>query len=235
MLESAKRTPEILFENEHFIAVDKPAGWLSVFSRMGEKETRPVVGVFLEKKINKPIFPCHRLDVEVQGVLLYAKTKEAHALSQKWFENRIIVKSYLAITHGKCQDRWSPDIPRKILKDELDPGKTWTWKTQMSRGKRRAYEDARGLQAITEATFLKQNGDNCFWKLSPLTGRSHQLRLEMALRGFVIKGDELYGSTDEHEDGIDLQAWQLNLKNVTEKDRMGLPLIVACQEPLFHV
>ena len=85
-----------LFENENWLVVDKPAGWLTVPGRNAEET--PVLGHVLEKTKGMVLWPCHRLDREVSGLVLFAKKPEAHRLANGWFENHKIQKIYEAWT-----------------------------------------------------------------------------------------------------------------------------------------
>ncbi|MBS1983183.1 MAG: RNA pseudouridine synthase, partial [Bdellovibrionales bacterium] len=68
---------KIVFENPHFLAADKAPGWLSVPSRLGADDARPCVGRELEKTHGR-VWPVHRLDLEVSGLILFARNAEAH-------------------------------------------------------------------------------------------------------------------------------------------------------------
>ncbi len=187
--------PTIIFQNEHFVAVDKPSGWLSVPARMGTEDKRPVVGIELQKTFKK-IYPVHRLDFEVSGVILYALEAKAHKDSQKWFEEKSVQKIYHALTENP-QNK------------QLSPHQNFLWTSKILRGKKRAYDHELGKEALTEAQFLELTGSQLKWELKPLTGRSHQLRYEMTKQGFPILGDTLYGSQTAYTPGIALRAVEL--------------------------
>ena len=76
---------EIVFQNQHFCCVNKPAAWLSVYSRMGAMDPRPVVGKALEAQLACRVWPCHRLDEDVSGLLLFALNEKAHKAANHWF------------------------------------------------------------------------------------------------------------------------------------------------------
>lgn len=196
-----------LFENTNFLVVDKRPGFLSVPSRLGEKEVRPCEIAQWSKAKQIRLWAVHRLDEEVSGVLLFAKTAEAHRIANSWFEKRLVHKTYEALTE-------SPD-------DKFKPQEKLVWKSRLLRGKKRAYERDFGKESVTEATFL----GNSLWRLSPLTGRSHQLRFEMAKHGFPVLGDELYGSKIEPAipGAIALRSVELNLSHCSERQALGLP------------
>lgn len=88
---------KILFENPQFLVIDKPAGWLSVPGRQGEDDVRPCLGRELEKTHGR-IWPVHRLDLEVSGLILYARTAAAHREASMAFERHRVQKTYQAFT-----------------------------------------------------------------------------------------------------------------------------------------
>jgi 23S rRNA-/tRNA-specific pseudouridylate synthase len=174
----------ILFQSELFVAADKPAGWLSVPSRWGDRDERRVLGRELEEATGGRLWPVHRLDEEATGLLLFARTAAAHAAASAWFEQRLVGKTYDALTE------LPPDVPA--------PGRRETWTSRLLRGKKRAYESPHGKPSETRALLVGRvsvpGGDALHWELDPLTGRPHQLRWGLWRRGCPILGDELYGS-----------------------------------------
>lgn len=212
--------PQILFENEHLILVDKPSGYLSVPSRMGISDPRPVVGIQLQNYVGTPIFPVHRLDEETSGLLLFAKTKPAQKILSGAFEQHQVQKTYQALS-------------------ELQAGAQnclhLTFKNKLVRGKKRSFEAEHGQYAETWIENIE-----CFstkywlWTLQPKTGRSHQLRVQLAMRGYPLLGDKLYGgpsSLPSHlylppgslvEKTIGLRAIKLDFQNKEEIDKIGI-------------
>ncbi len=222
----------VLFENENFIVCDKPAGVLSVPDRMGAKSERLCLGTALEKEKKIKIFPVHRLDFDVSGLIIYAKNASTHQKSQEWFLHKNIFKSYLAIS--KAQNfahtkKW----PTKVLESfqaeilNLAVGDNFIWKSKIFRGRKRTFAAEHGEWAETHAKLTSIKDQDYIWRLSPITGKPHQLRFEMSNRGFPIIGDELYGSEEKPTKsnwafgGICLRAVELNLESI--KDRLGLP------------
>ena len=211
----------IVFENSHVAIVDKPAGWLSVPSRQGEDDLRPCLGKLLEKQLNCKIWPVHRLDLEVSGLILFAKTAEAHKAANKWFELHEVVKTYEAWT------RDSSDFPAIGV---------WTlWESMIQRGKKRSFEAPHGKPAKTNAKLVEHSTIRdmsvAIWNLQPLTGRSHQLRFELAKRLRPIIGDALYGSTDVMPGGhIALRCFELNFTQCAHHQKFGLNDVVKINQ-----
>lgn len=226
---------KIIFENENFIVVDKPANWLSVPSRWGTKDPRPVVGIELQKKYGS-VLPVHRLDEEVSGLLMFAKNANAHRASQDWFSDRTVKKKYVAQS-AQDWDRDFPDQFRPRVNTQLTQwkaGDRFRWRCQILRGKKRSYESPKGDWAETEAHLLKFEDGIYHWELWPLTGRSHQLRYELFRHDLPILGDKLYGSGVSYpeDQGIALRAVELSFSDEigNEVEKYKLPMLIKCNE-----
>ena len=197
---------KIIFQNQYFVAVDKEPGFLSVPARQAD-DPRPVLGRLLQEQLGQQIYPVHRLDAEVSGLVLYALTPEAHAAANTCFEDRQVQKTYQAFSSG----------------GSFEVGAKGLWKAKLLRGKKRAYESPVGKLAVTGATLLASPAPETFeWKLEPQTGRSHQLRWELFRHGSSILGDVLYGSSRRWNQGIALRSVSLVFAEEFTK-RFGLP------------
>jgi tRNA pseudouridine32 synthase/23S rRNA pseudouridine746 synthase len=202
---------EIVFENDFFIAVDKPPAFLTIEGRGGSKNAFPVLWEFLEKKTGKKLFVIHRLDFEVSGLVLFAKNSDSHRQACSSFENRSVHKTYEAWTDGP-----------------LPHWKSQVWTSKLLKGKKRAYESPVGKESITKAEFLgqiefDQKSRNRFL-VYPRTGRSHQIRYHLFSNGFPILGDRLYGSQSPFgENHIALRAMSLKFDQDRLLKDFGLP------------
>lgn len=208
----------IVFKNLHFVIIDKPAAVLSVPSRMGRSDPRPVAGISLQEQLGCRVFPVHRLDEDTSGLLMFALNPQASRAANLWFENHEIIKTYEALSIPVP----SHDFPRWSTEQ--------TWENRILRGKKRAYEAAHGKPSVTKARCVTDSsGNKSVWHLQPITGRSHQLRFEMARHGFPIAGDTLYGSvqTSDHELGIDLRAFKLDMTQCKSRNNFNLPEILS--------
>ncbi len=203
-----------IFDNQHFIIVDKNANVLSVPSRLGKSDPRPCLGHILEADLNTAIFPVHRLDFEVSGLIMYAKTPEAQKAGNLWFEQKTISKIYSALTTV------IESGPTEIFVGEMQ-----TWKCQLLRGKKRAYESFHGKNSITHAKLIKIEENGIFhWELEPVTGRSHQLRYELFRHHHPIVGDTLYSSpTPFSREGIALRAFKIDFSKTPNSNKFVLP------------
>lgn len=214
----------IVFENEHFIVCDKPAGVLSTPSRFEDEDARFCLGTSLQKEKGLQIYPVNRLDFEVSGLVLYAKTAAAHRTANGWFENKTVKKTYRALTTGQSYDHIPSTVPNKRLTLSLEVGSTFEWRCRLLRGKRRSYESPQGKECLTVAVFRGMQGEYQEWDLNPVTGRSHQLRFDLSRHGFPILGDTLYGSAVKYSDNhIALRSYKIDFKSANGATALGLP------------
>lgn len=187
----------IVHQTDRIVVVEKPALWLSVPSRMGEDDERPCLGRRLERQLGARLWPVHRLDYEVSGLVMFALDGATHRLLNGAFEAHQIEKTYEAILVAR---------PDAYTSKVISP---CTWTSQLLRGKKRAYEHALGKESITHGVLVDaksqtKNGSTTrfeYWKLNPQTGRPHQLRYECAKHRGPIVGDALYGSKMEYVGG----------------------------------
>lgn len=210
------------------VVVDKPAGWLSVPGRQGERDERPVVGLILQEQLQSRVFPIHRLDAEVGGIMLFALDSGTQSRVSRWFEHRVIRKEYQALTGPREFRNWPANLPKQ--QGAIPVGEKQTWKCKIMRGKKRSFESPHGEPAETEVLFHGEREKGLAWTLWPRTGKPHQLRLELARHGFSILGDELYGSAAPWNPGIALRAVSLDLSTIPADERLGLPEALRGEE-----
>ncbi len=184
---------------------------------MGLADPRPVAGILLQQQLSRRVFPVHRLDEVVSGLLLFALTPEAQRRASLWFERHQVVKTYEARTHAA--------VPPPIASLALES--TWnTWNCLLAKGKKRAFEAPYGKPSETRYKLISRpQGAASIWHLQPVTGRSHQLRFEMAKHEMPIDGDELYGSKFPSRTGagIDLRSFHLNFSACSDRAALSLP------------
>jgi tRNA pseudouridine32 synthase/23S rRNA pseudouridine746 synthase len=207
---------QTVFENEFFVVVDKDAMVLTTPAREGARDLRPCLGTALQEQVGQQIYPVHRLDFEVSGLVIFAKTTKAHSQANTWFEKKDVFKTYHALSEANGSAKELPSLHEKFI-----------WKSRLLRGKRRSYEHEIGKPSVTEALyhglFARRAEWHC-WELHPLTGRPHQLRYELSRHGFPIVGDALYGSSQEYSGtGIGLRAMQVDFARAPGALDFGLP------------
>lgn len=179
------------------------------------------MGRELESHLKVKIFPVHRLDREVSGILLFALNAEAHRAANKWFEVALVKKTYQALTEFD---------PAGLANAEANGGKH-EWSCYLVRGKKRAFEAPYGAKSLTLATFngVVENPEDdskkaLEWQLNPVTGRSHQLRYELSKRHFPVLGDSLYGAKHEYvENVIALRSIALDFTGCSDAAKFELP------------
>lgn len=199
-----------ILKNDSFIIVDKNANVLSVPSRLGSEDSRPCLGHILQNELKTTIYPVHRLDYEVQGLIMYALTPNAQRAGNSWFENKTISKTYSALSKAS---------------GAFKVGESHDWKCKLLRGKKRAYESPHGKESLTVASLKLIDDQNIsHWELNPITGRSHQLRYELFRQGEVILGDTLYGAEDSSfSPGIALRAFEIDFSKIKNREEFSLP------------
>jgi tRNA pseudouridine32 synthase / 23S rRNA pseudouridine746 synthase len=206
--------PQLIFKNKFFAIIDKPVAMLSVPSRLGLQDPRPVAGIQLQTFLGVQVFPLHRLDEDTSGLLMFALTPRASQKANFWFQSHEIKKTYEALSE--------PINPMEFGAWQGEQ----TWQCKLMRGKKRAYEASFGKPAVTTAQFIEETKlGRSRWLLKPITGRSHQLRFEMARHGFPIDGDALYGSKfpAQMTPGIDLRAVKLDFRGCSNRVNFELP------------
>ncbi len=171
-----KNKTEIIFENDDFAAINKPAGMLTIPDR--HDELLPSLYKSLQKQYEK-IYIVHRLDKDTSGIILFAKNEPAHKYFSNLFEHRDIQKSYLGIVNGSMQNT-KGIIDEPILEHPVNKGIMIINK--------------KGKPSLTEYEVLEDYGLYSLLKFTIHTGRTHQIRVHMKYTGHPIVCDELYGN-----------------------------------------
>ena len=155
----------ILFEDEYLLAVNKPAGLLVVPSPQGEQKTLlSILGkIMLGRGCNGRIHPCHRLDRDTTGIVLFAKDAKTRDDMFSLFKQRAVKKSYLALVTG---------IPFKktgVISKKID-----------------------GVLAITKYNILSRKQGYSVLEVEPVTGRTNQIRIHLKSIGHPVLGERKY-------------------------------------------
>lgn len=182
----------VLFESSAVLAVDKPAGVTSIADRFGA----PGLVDALQAERGERLWVVHRLDREVTGVIVFARTAAAHRALSLAVEGRAVAKRYEAWCEG-----------------DAAAGATFRWDSPLLRGKKRSYVHPAGKPALTLATCAGPAAAGLVRiDLWPQTGRNHQLRVHLANAGLPIAGDILYGAEAAWRPGeIALRAVELTI------------------------
>lgn len=192
---------EILYEDNHCLAVVKPAGCLSTHYEGKEETLDRLVKAYLKEKYSKPgnvfVGVVHRLDRPVSGVLLFARTSKGAARLAQQFREGSIEKIYWAVIEGEWP-QLAGSLEDWLRKDE-QAGRVEVVSPR-TEGARQAL-----LHFQRRATY-----HGLSWlELRPQTGRTHQLRVQLAHRGCPIYGDARYGGVHTFDRAIALHARSL--------------------------
>lgn len=171
----------ILYEDEHILVVDKPAGMLihPSRSRLTGTLANRVVGYYQRTGQNCAFHPITRLDRDTFGIVLLAKNAHIHGILNTFHEESKIQKTYHALVFGSPTENSGiidAPIARRPLPSLL------------------RYVNQEGKPSRTEFTVLERRDGTTKLALRPITGRTHQLRVHCAYMGYPILGDPQYGS-----------------------------------------
>ena len=164
---------DILFSDKSIAVIVKPVGL--------DSETE--VPAALKETLGGEIFPIHRLDKNVGGVMVYARTKQAAAALSKSVQEGTMVKEYVAMVHGTPPE--AGDWEDLLWKDSRK-NKVFVVKRQRGGVKKARLEFKR-----------LSSGEESLVRIRLHTGRSHQIRVQFSSRGFPLVGDHKYGSRSE--------------------------------------
>jgi 23S rRNA pseudouridine1911/1915/1917 synthase len=192
---------DILYEDNHCLAIIKPAGALSTHYEGKEETLDRAVKTYLKEKYHKPgnvfLGVVHRLDKPVSGVLLFARTSKAAARLAEQFREGTVEKVYWAVVEGEVRR------PAGTLED-------WLRKDDANR---RVHvvdpQTPSARQALLHYQRRSVHGGLTWLEVRPQTGRTHQLRVQLAHHGHPIYGDARYGSVHTFGRAVALHARSL--------------------------
>ncbi|MGB8484221.1 MAG: RluA family pseudouridine synthase [Acinetobacter bohemicus] len=166
----------IVYEDDDLVVIDKPAGLLSVPGRLPEHQDSAYLRV-VEKYPHAKI--THRLDMATSGILMFAKHRDAEVAVSKMFQARTVQKNYIALVQGKLEGQGSVDVP--LMTD---------WENRPRQMVH--FELGKAAKTLYQAVQYFEVEDITRVLLTPVTGRSHQLRVHMQYIGHPITGDQFY-------------------------------------------
>ena len=166
---------EIVFEDDHLMVIDKPAGLLSIPDRYD-----PDIPNLYQSLLSyrESIYVNHRLDKDTSGLIVFSKTEECHKRLSELFENQNIEKLYKAILLG------TPALEVAQIDLSISANRS---------GKKGMLVNPKGKTALTKYRVLKDWGSYALVELKLLTGRTHQIRVHMSAINCPIICDSLYG------------------------------------------
>ena len=211
----------VLYEDNHLIAVKKLSGEIIQSDQTGDTTLAEKVKAYIKKKYKKPgevfLGIIHRLDRPVGGVIIFARTSKALTRMNELFREKKSKKEYWAIVEEK------PPLEEEQLIN-------WLKKNQ-DKNRSRAYEkEVKGSKKAILSYQLVGRSKNYFYlKINPLTGRHHQIRVQLSFIGCRIKGDVKYGAKRTNKDGgIHLFAKSLSFVHPIKKE----PLTISANPPI---
>ena len=211
----------VVFEDNHLLVVDKPAGLLVQGDSTGEPHLVDLAESYRkdrEGKVGKAFIGLvHRLDRPVSGLVILAKTSKAASRLSDQIRRRQILKIYFAVVERSAPRIVLPPSKESVLwEDILDrPG--------VAHNQKRSFAgEAKGQKCLTRCRLRESSRTLALIELQPLTGRKHQLRAQTSMRGLPIVGDRRYGASERLAEGIALHAAGLRFEHPTRREAITL-------------
>jgi 23S rRNA pseudouridine1911/1915/1917 synthase len=215
---------QIIYEDNHLLAVNKPALLPTMGSAAGDTSLWSECKDYLQRKYNKPgnvfLGVVSRLDAQVTGVVVFARTSKAAGRLSRAFRERAIEKEYWAIVSGRIrpqQGQWTDWLVKDPARHKMVVSSS---------------RDSTARQAILRYSVVTCGAGHVepvrtLVRIELLTGRKHQIRVQLAHRGHPIVGDRKYGSRDTFARGIALHARKITFEHPVRK----LPLTLEAPLP----
>lgn len=205
-------TPEILYEDNHIIVVNKPAGMLSQGDISGDESLLDLLKIYVKEKYGKEgeafIGLVHRLDRAVSGVMVFARTSKGAARLHAEITSGSMNKFYAAVVENElpCDGEWR--TLKNFLVREKDMTRTVS---REGRHTQKAELQYRGVVSAGGLTLVL---------IRLITGRKHQIRAQFSAIGAAVAGDKKYGSKNESKKAICLHSVFISFSHPTLKERM---------------
>lgn len=217
---------EVLYEDNHIIAVNKKSSDIVQGDKTGDKPLNEIVKTFLKEKYQKPgdvfLGTVHRIDRPVSGVVIFAKTSKALERLNKMFNEKTIRKTYWAIVKNKPEND-EGNLVHYLIKNE-------------QKNKSIAYlkEVANSKKSELEYKIIYQFNNYYLVEIKPLTGRHHQIRVQLSCIGCPIKGDLKYGFNRSNTDAsISLHARKVEFIHPVTKEPITIIAPPNIADPLW--
>lgn len=219
---------EILFEDNHLIAINKNSGDIVQGDKTGDAPLNEIVKEYIKIKYNKPgevyLGTPHRIDRPTSGIVVFAKTSKALVRLNKMFQEKTVQKTYWAIVKNKPEKK----------KDHL----IHYLKKNQQKNKSFAKNDETDGYKKSELTYEAIHKFDNFYLLEirPLTGRHHQIRVQLSSIGSTIRGDLKYGYSRSNPDAsISLHARKIEFIHPVKKEPVVIIAPASNKDPLWKV
>ena len=213
----------VLYEDNHLLALNKPAGLATMGAKAGQPSVWSLAKEYVKHKYRKPggvfLGTVSRLDAGVSGVVLFARTSKAAARLAEQFRSRSVQKLYWAIVSGRPEP--AAECIDWLLKDEE--------RVRMCVVRADAGHKRQAQRASLRYRRMSETPLGWVLEIELHTGRKHQIRVQLSHRGLPIVGDRKYGSRAPFASGIALHSRQLEFTHPTRRERLVLtaPVPVA--------
>jgi len=212
---SNKTNLQVLYEDNHIIAVNKRVGDIVQGDKTGDKPLSDVVKEYIKDKYNKPgevfLGVVHRLDRPTTGIVIFARTTKALTRLNELFKNRGTQKTYWAVVKNKPEQK-SATLVHYLKRNE-----------KSNTSKAHSKEVPESKMASLDFTIIRELNNYTALEINLHTGRHHQIRSQLSAIGSPIKGDLKYGFDRSNPDGgIHLHARKLNFVHPVTKEAIQI-------------
>lgn len=183
----------ILFQDEHYVAINKPPGMLVHRTPIAQDATEFALQI-LRDQLGQPVSPVHRIDRKTSGIVLFSLHREAHVKAQKLWKDNQIQKLYLAIARGITPANGTIDY--QLVNDKGKPQEAITHFRQVA------------IAEITKVSGQDTTSSYSLLLVKPVTGRMHQIRKHLKHLRHPIIGDRPYGCNKQNR--LFKNQWQMN-------------------------
>jgi len=208
-------TLNIIFEDNHIIVVEKPAGVLSQAGSLDLDDMLTEIKSYIKNIYQKPgnvfLGLVHRLDTNVGGVMVFAKTSKAASRLSQDIRNLDFDKKYLAVVNGVLETGKTIELIDYMIKDEVNKTAIFT-------------DSKKGKKSVLRFKVLDNIDEQSLIDIELETGRFHQIRAQLAKFGHPIYNDGKYGEYDKGF-GLGLFAYEISFNHPTLKNRVKYQLM----------